>query len=274
MLDEAADAYAQIAEWYDVEHDPITEDIECCNELIEEYADLAGSRGRVLEIGSGTGRVAAGLALAGHTVTGIEPSEAMRARAAKRLAALPERVASRIHLRPGSATALGAAADEHFDTVIFSLNTFAHLTSSEERGQALSACLERLRPAGQIILDLDLAGPRRLAESVGHLWWQGTWPVAESALLVSHLVVATPPMEPGIVTIRHFYDAHEQGGALRRTTTVMSLALLSRGEVELALRLAGFEGVVVYGSYELAPYDDATAHAIITARRPVEPGAE
>ena len=71
------DPYTALADWYDVEHDAITEDIEF---FAQQIADLDVARPRVLEVGSGTGRIAAGLALAGYEVVGIEPSAAMRAR--------------------------------------------------------------------------------------------------------------------------------------------------------------------------------------------------
>jgi len=50
------DSYTAIATWYDVEHDRVTEDIECYQELIVQ-ADLRAPA--ILEIGSGSGRVLA-----------------------------------------------------------------------------------------------------------------------------------------------------------------------------------------------------------------------
>ena len=77
-----------------------------------------------------------------------------------------------------------------------------------------------------------------------------------ASLIVSHTVTGAPGREPGTVEVTHLYDAHEQGGALRRTLTMTTLALLTRGEVELAVRHAGFSDVTIYGGYDLAPADD------------------
>jgi len=54
------DPYTALADWYDIEHDAITEDIEF---FAQQIAALGTARPRILEIGSGTGRIAAGLAL-------------------------------------------------------------------------------------------------------------------------------------------------------------------------------------------------------------------
>ncbi len=265
MTSTGEDAYAAIAEWYDVEHDTLTEDIEWLHELIETGA---AGRAHALEIGAGTGRIAAGLAATGLEVTAVEPSDAMRSRAAQRLSALPERVARRVHLVAGSATELGLAPSARFDAAIFGLGTFAHLTTLEQRLRALTLVHGHLRPGGQLVIDLDLAGPRRLAESPGQLWRQGTWALAApsgDARYVTHCVVAESPGEPGLVTLTHFYDVHTQGGSLTRTISQMTLALLSRGEVELALAHTGYRVVAVSGGYAGEPHEDGVGRALFVA---------
>src|SRR6185437_9670370 len=182
------DPYTAIATWYDVEHDRVTEDIECYQELIVQ-ADLRAPA--ILEIGSGTGRVLARLAAAGYTVTGVEPSEAMRQRCARRLAALPERVSRRVRVLAGDAEHLPLDEQDQFDLSLYGMNTFAHLLTSQARHRALSDVGAHMRPGALLLLDLDLLGMRRLAETAGQLWWQGTWPLPEnSAVLLSHLISA------------------------------------------------------------------------------------
>ncbi len=269
-MGQVADPYTAIAEWYDLEHDGITEDVECLHELIG-----AGTPGRahVLEIGAGTGRIAAGLATAGLEVTAVEPSEAMRARgAAKRLAALPERVARRVHLGAGSATDLGIEPSARFDAAVFGLGAFAHLTTRDERLRALALVRPHLRPGGLLIIDLDLAGLRRLADTPGQLQHQGTWPLpgaASAERYLTHLVCAvcaSPTHEPGLVSLTHFYDVYEQGGSVARTVSQMTLALLSRGEIELSLVHIGFQVEAVYGGYAQESYEDGAGRALFVAR--------
>lgn len=278
----APDPYAAIAAWYDLEHDALTDDVECLHELIGASAP---GRARVLEVGAGTGRIAAGLAVAGMEVTAVEPSPAMRERAAKRLAAMPERVARRVQLVAGSATDLGIDASEQFDAVNFGLGTFGHLATLTERLGALAAARAHLRPGGLLVIDLDLAGLRRLAETPGQLYHQGTWLLPPSAppppsapgaptRYVSHFVAAGTVREGGLITLTHFYDLHEQGGngtspqPVARTVSQMPLALLSRGEVELALRHSGYEVEAVYGGYNQEPYEEGAGRALFVAISP------
>ena len=260
-----ADPYAAIAEWYDVEHDAFTEDAECFTSLL---AATHEQRASILEIGSGTGRLAAALAIAGHDIAGVEPSAAMRARTAERLARLPERVARRIRIVAGDASALGLPTGSRFDAAILSVNTLAHLLTAEERHRALTGAYEHLRPQGRLLVDLDLVGPRRLRDTAGQLWWQGTWSLAEGQSLLTHFITGASGPAPGTVEVVHLYDAQAPDGTLRRTVARMPLALLSAGEVEVALLRAGFRIEAVYGAYDLTPYDDASPRVLFDARRP------
>jgi SAM-dependent methyltransferase len=242
----AADPYAALAEWYDLEHDDVTEDIEF---FAQQIATLGSPRPRVLEIGSGTGRIAAGLALSGCEVVGIEPSTAMRARSSARLAALPQRVARRINVVEGDARLLSLPPDARFEATLYGLDTFAHLIEAAERATALQAAHERLREGGKLIIDLDPLGPRRLAESVGHDWLQGVWQDQRSGRALRHAVRATD-VRDDIVTIENVLDITAPDGTRRREVAELRLALLSREEVERAIRAASFALEATYGGYD------------------------
>lgn len=257
------DPYALIGEWYDLEHDAFSDDIDLYLEA------LGGETNRlaILEVGSGSGRLMAALAGAGYVVTGVEPSAAMRERCARRVAMLPDRVARRISTTPGTAAALGVPGSARFDVALLGLGTFGHLTSAQEREAALRAVRDHLKPDGRLILDIDLLGPRRLLETSGRLWWQGSWTQRDSEVHVEHMMVGQPGAEAGVVDVTHLYDVHEQGGVVRRTMTHTSLALLSRGEALLAIAHAGYRVEAAYGGYDMAPADDASGRLIVVARR-------
>ena len=264
------DPYAPIAEWYDLEHDEVVDDLECYTGLLGSHSS---GRGRVLEIGSGTGRIVAALASSGYIVTGVEPSAAMRRRAELRVSQLPERVARRVHLVAGEAVDLGDAANMTYDAVVYGLNTFAHLTNQTERRRALATVADCLVRGGLLLLDLDLAGPRRLLRSAGQQYRMGRWRSRESGGLVSHLVSGTPGPEAGTLLVTHLYDVSLPGHEPRRTTTHMLLALLSVGDLELEVQSAGFSVLAVYGGFDLSPYDDLSSRAILLARLPGPQGS-
>ena len=240
------DPYVALAEWYDLEHDDITEDIEF---FAQQIAAIGAPRPHILEIGSGTGRIAAGLALAGYEVVGVEPSASMRARNQARLAALPERVGRRISVIEGDARLLTLPPDERFDAALYGLDTFAHLLTSTERSSSLRAAHERLRPSGKLFIDLDPLGPKRLAESIGRDWLQGMWTDQRSGRSVRHTLRATG-VQDNVVTIANVLVVTTPDRTVDDTTTELRLALLSREEVERAISAAGFILEEVFGGYD------------------------
>jgi SAM-dependent methyltransferase len=264
------DPYAEIAEWYDLEHDPLSDDLECYIELLSKPAGGAEShRTSVLEVGAGTGRIAAGLATAGFEVTGVEPSPAMRERAMARLRQLPPRVARRIHIVGGAADNYGEGVlpGRRYQAILFGLNTFAHLTDYQARAQALAVARSHLEEDGLLLIDLDLAGPRRLLTSPGQLYLQGSWMFpAGSGRWVSHLVSGAMGAESGTLVVTHWYDVFRSGlEMIVRTQVQMPMAVISRGELELAVAVAGFETLASYGGFDLAPLDELSARAILLA---------
>ncbi len=98
-------------------------------------------RARVLDLGCGTGRLALGLAAAGHAVTGIDPSSA--ALAAARTKAGAER-ATWIH---GTAKSAPEAA---FDVAIMTGHVSQFILSEDEWASTLRALWQALVPGGRL----------------------------------------------------------------------------------------------------------------------------
>jgi hypothetical protein len=173
-----------------------------------------------------------------------------------------------VRLVAGEAADLGPAATETYDAVVYGLNTFAHLTGLQERRRALAAAAGCLVGGGLLLLDLDLAGPRRLLRSAGRLYRLGSWRSRESGERVTHLVSGARGPEAGALLVTHYYDVSLPGQEPRRTTTHMPLSLLSVGELEREVQDAGFALLSLYGAFDLSPYDDLSNRAILLARLP------
>jgi SAM-dependent methyltransferase len=262
----AEDAYAQIAPWYDREHDAFDDDIQF-------YRDLVGSGGlSILEIGCGSGRVTVPLARMGSTLTGVDASAAMLALCRTRLAAEPASVRQRVTLVRADARALGGAVPHAHALALMPLNTFAHFSTPGDRVKVLDQVRAHVVPGGRLVVDVDLAGPRRLLANPGLLWLMGVWDLNEARdvtsdqpIRVTHFVTAVPDTEPDTALVTHLYDAQGADGVVHRAISHMSIGILTRHEVELTIERAGFTIEAVYGSYELDPYRVGAERAIFVA---------
>jgi SAM-dependent methyltransferase len=121
---------------------------------LEIYAGLAPAGGSVLELGAGSGRVAAGLAARGFAVTGVEIARAMLAQAQARRAALAPEVAARIELRLGDMTAL--ALGRRFDLVACPYFGLAHLPVGAAWKNTFATAARHLAAGGRAAVHLPL----------------------------------------------------------------------------------------------------------------------
>jgi SAM-dependent methyltransferase len=113
-------------------------------------ADALVPRGaRVLDVGSGMGRVAASLSARGHTVVATEPDPALRAQSQ---ATYPD-----LEVLPHEALALDPAEVGAFDLVVAVGNVMIFLGEGTERA-VLARMAELLAPGGRVLLGFHLTG--------------------------------------------------------------------------------------------------------------------
>lgn len=123
---------------------------------IEFYASLAAKESAaILELGTGTGRVALALAAKGFSVIGIDRSFDMLSQAKRKLdsAGLSDKNAVAFICADMTRFALG----RQFDLVISPFYSFSHLLSTEDRFAALKCIRAHVAPTGAVILHLASA---------------------------------------------------------------------------------------------------------------------
>lgn len=126
---------------------------------VDLYAGLTKPGGSILDLGTGTGRVAIPLAERGFDVTGLDIAAGMLAQAETKCATLPADVAARLHFVRGDMRSL--ALGRQFDAIIAAYYTFAHVQPSAAWKQAFAGMARHLAPGGTIALHLPDPAPMR-----------------------------------------------------------------------------------------------------------------
>jgi SAM-dependent methyltransferase len=122
------------------------------NDVAFYVEEAKSTRGAVLELGCGTGRILLPIARAGCTIAGLDGSRQMLARCSEKLAAEPAAVQGRVTLR-------------HHDMHDFNLGTMhslviapfrvvQHLTTVDDQVRFLAAVARHLGPQGRVIFDV------------------------------------------------------------------------------------------------------------------------
>lgn len=235
------DAYANIVELYDMEHDEFVDDIE----FLQELTQLGD--GPILEMGCGTGRVMVPLAQAGRTVVGVDASEAMLAVARNRSENLPLTIVN------GDMTNLHGVPGGPFGLVIASLNSIMHLTDQPSQRSAIQSAFNVLQDNGRLIIDTLNPSLGQLNHLLNTTHLEGSW-VRPDGTTVDKWGHRTPGDEPQIINTLLWYDSVMPNGTVSRVRTSFELRFVHQSELALMLESAGFTRVDWYGSYELDPW--------------------
>ncbi len=239
------DPYAEIVELYDLEHNDYFDDIE----LLVALAELG--EGPILELGCGTGRVMQPLAEAGHTVIGIDASEPMLAMARARLTALPATVVS------GDMADMQAVPGGPFGMIIASLNSLMHLTTPLSQLAAITSTYESLGDGGRLVIDTLNPSLSQLNHLMNTTHLEGSW-TRDDGTTIDKWGYRRAGEDPQIIDTLLWYDSVQSDGAVHRVRTRFDLRYVHQSELALMLRIAGFDRIDWYGSYELDPwYADA-----------------
>ena len=243
--------YDSLADLYDLEY--------VHDQDVPFWLALAGREpGPVVEWGAGTGRIAALLAAAGHDVTAVELSGQMVERGRRKI--------EKVRWVVGD---MGTAKQEgRYGLAICAFNSFLCLLSVDDALSFLRNAHEHLIPGGLLGIEVSAFSPEELAEEPGGptLRHDLTRELPDGGTLdrfsLSRYDPATQLME-----MRLFYDLHDASGETSRRAHDLAIRLVGRSELELMLRLTGFQTEIVYGGFEGEPFTAASDHLVLLARK-------
>ena len=144
---ESYEEYDPIAEYYD--HVPDYRDRNDVSFFVELAKEI---NGRVLEIGSGTGRILIPIAREGMEITGLDNSEAMLKICRDKLSKEPETVREKVRLIKSDMREFDAG--RKFNLVIAPFRPFQHLLTVEDQLSCLRTVHNHLVENGVFVLDL------------------------------------------------------------------------------------------------------------------------
>lgn len=241
------DLYDRIAPFYQLEIAGYDEDIPF-------YLNLATrAGGPILDVGTGSGRVALALAKAGHEVVGLDSSRTMLDRAGG--------------IRTVHADMRDFHLPETFALVLVPTATFAHLTTRNDQERALRCLRDHLSPEGFLVVALQNPYQWALdpAQDELVLGWEKDGPGSGETTRMSYAVHSERALQ--LRHVRVWYDVTGLDGVLRRTGVQFSLRWTFQPELELLLEGCGLRPDACYGSYDLDPYDAESPLLIAFANR-------
>lgn len=205
---------------------------------------------RVLDYGCGTGRLALGMAAAGHRVTGIDPARASLDAARRKPGA------GAVRWIEGMSGVLPAAA---FETA-FMTSHVAQFVTEDSAWAALLAELRRaLVPGGRLAFDSRDPAAREW-ERWNPVDRRGRVTLADGTRV--EMFTEVVEVQGPLVTFIHHYG-FDQGEALLSRST---LRFRPEAELRTSLAAAGFEVEQIYGGWAREPVGEGCGEFVVVAR--------
>ncbi len=221
------------------------------------YAALAGhAQARILELGSGTGRLSLPLAERGFAVTGIDNAPGMVA------------VARRHALRRQAAAVFGVAdlrdfeLGARFDLIVLPNNTLGHVHTLVDLRSLLRCVQAHLAEDGLFVIDMFNPSPGRLALDASFVF-----PVLSFEDETGASVDVTETSRYDVATQTSHLRWHLAGPGVAQRTLDFKLRVYFPQELDALLSLSGFAIQARYGDYDRAPFGSSSPQQLLVCRR-------
>ena len=249
------DSWAEIYDWvYAWRRDDVR--------FYVEQARLSG--GSVLELGSGTGRVAIPIARAGVEVVGLESSTAMLREAQRKTGAASEASAGVPLWVEGDMRDFSLG--RKFALVIIPFRGFLSLLSVGEQLDCLRHIRGHLAPGGRLIFDVFVPDLDMLTDDDSTPFYveDVRHPDSDRRLIIWHHNRFDNHNQ--INNARTILEEVDSGGeVVRRLYREFQVRYIHRFEAQHLLELAGFRVEELYGDFELGPFDEDSADMVWVA---------
>jgi SAM-dependent methyltransferase len=222
---------------------------------IEFFVDEAlAAGGRVLEVGSGTGRILIPTARAGVNITGLDGSRAMLDRCRTKVAAEPENVQKRIDLVEADMRDFDLGKSYALVTLPF--RPFQHMLTVGDQLDCLTTIHRHLDRGGRLILDLFNPSLDYLANRPIGLEMPEGPPVnlPDGRTLERTFKVLNHDRFAQVNDLELIYHITHADGRKDRSVHAFQMRYLFRFEVEHLLTRSGFVVDQLYSGYDRSPY--------------------
>lgn len=234
--------YSSIADLYDI-YVPATFDQDF---FVNE---TRGSTGEVLELMSGTGRVALPLLEAGVKLTCVDSSAVMNTILLDKLK--KRGLKANVYQMDVRELKLG----KQFELIIIPFHSFAHLISPAEQRKTLDRIRQHLLPGGTFICTLGNPSIRRQAVD-GKLRFFRKYALANGqGTLLLWILENFNATDSHIIDALQFYEAYDAGGTLQSKRLLeLQFRLTQKEEFEDLIQAAGFRIQAFYGDYRYTEF--------------------
>ena len=242
-----------VVRFYDVVYEKLRSHVD------EAYflRQIARSRGRILEIGVGTGRLFSQALKNGADIYGLDVNGKMIEKAR-------EKIPAEQHQRLWIQDAVKMRLPYRFALILAPFRVFAHLIDVEDQISCLKRIHEHLEPGGRFIFDMFIPDLNVLLNGIPErVDFEGEYEKGKKLIRTSS-VNYDLPTQTGDVRMKFKWD---EDGLEQEAVWRFPLRIFFRFELEHLVRLSNLELEAIYGDYEENPIDRESKDFVVVCKR-------
>ncbi|KKX53438.1 class I SAM-dependent methyltransferase [Brevibacillus borstelensis] len=229
---------------------------------VEFYLDMARhAGGEVLDLACGTGRTSIPMAEAGLSVTGLDLSSEMLARAQEK--AEKHGVADRLRLIQGDMRSFDL--QKTFSLIMIPFRSFLHLLYIQEQMKALACIRKHLAPGGKLVFNVFVPKISHLYEESEKMSLRGTFRLETGEEVAMWDYTRYDHFQQLSEVTRTYERTSPDGVVTERVVGRFTLRYIFPAELHHLLRLNGFKVTQRYGSFDKKPFDSSSSELIVVA---------
>ncbi len=218
--------------------------------LIDQAREAGGP---VLELASGTGRVAWPMAEAGFEVVGLDLNPGMIAAAEAKRSNYPSAVSDRVRYVQGDMT--GFKLDQRFRYVYITYRSFQALLTPEAQQECLRCVWQHLEPGGRLVVNVFDPKLSRCDKGAEGPPEQQTVRNPVTGLEVEQRSIerVNDPLSQTLSMLWVLEEKDAEGNVVREECERLDLRWTYRFEMSYLLELCGFEVLAEYSDFNRSP---------------------
>jgi SAM-dependent methyltransferase len=259
----AADTYQVIAKYYDGAYAAKPDLVD-----LPFYLELAGqSRGPVLEIACGTGRVTLPIARQGIEIWGVDNSLPMLHFLNENLAREPQAVRQRVTVQAGDMRTF--RLNRKFPLVMIPFRPMQHMFTIEDQVAALNTAAAHLTDTGILAFDVFYPKFEMIGTKVGEELPEMEWSPESDPTKVVRRFFRKDSIDKinQIFSFTFIFRTYRAGALSLEESEAFKLCYYTYPHLCALFRLAGLEPVAEYGSFSKTPLDNSAEQMIFLLRR-------
>jgi SAM-dependent methyltransferase len=232
------------------------------------YFELAKkSRGPVLEIGCGTGRVLLPIARAGIEIHGLDASPHMLKILSERLTTESAAVRKKVHLHKGDMRRFRLR--QKFPLVIMPFRPLQHMHTLADQLAALRTASLHLAPRGTFAFDVYFPNFEKILSGIGQETQEIEWPVPGRAGRMIRRFYRKEFVDKIHQTIglSFLFRTYEGEKLIHEEPERFAMSFYTYPHLRALFLLAGLEPVAEYGSFKRTPLDNSSPEMVFLLRK-------